>query len=93
MLKTHPMNDLLPISVNLRIAKIKEQGDIKSNWEKYCNYLKEFNDRCLTEPSFTESMLFKTKEGQSAQAFNALAEAIAILSFSPGKIEFGGDAV
>lgn len=86
----HPITDLLPIAVNMQIARIIGRGDIKGNWEYYRNYIEQFNDRCLNEPSFTESMLFKTKAGQSAESFNALAQALAILSFVPGGVEFAG---
>ncbi|NDJ20947.1 hypothetical protein GS682_04665 [Nostoc sp. B(2019)] len=86
----HPLSDLLPIAVNMRITKIIARGDIADNWEYYRSYLEQFNERCLNEPSFSESMLFKIKPGQSAESFNALAEAIAILSFVPGGVELGG---
>ncbi len=88
-MEDHPLKILLPITVNMRIAKIISRGDIKENWGYYRNYLDQFNERCLNEPSFTESMLFKTKPGQSAESFNALAEALAILAFVPGGVDFG----
>ena len=37
-----------------------------------------------------EAILFKTKPGESAKAFNALARGIAVLSFSPGGVRCFG---
>jgi hypothetical protein len=34
---------------------------------------------------------YKRKKGESAHAFNALAEALAIMSFCPGGVTFAGD--
>ncbi|KYC42100.1 hypothetical protein WA1_19055 [Scytonema hofmannii PCC 7110] len=80
--------DMLAIAVPLHIRRIKQRGDIKSNWDFYQQRLNEFTNRTLDEPSFSEAILFKIekKPGLSAQAFNLLAEVLAIMAFLPGGV-------
>lgn len=79
---------LLPVALSaavpLWVFEIYERGGPqKSDWQRLQNLgllLAERGDR----------LLFRSpREGETAELFNALAEALAILSFLPGGVPFG----
>jgi hypothetical protein len=81
------INDLLPglleTAVRLQIMALQEMDAklFRSTWQLWTN------DTYLTESGlWNESALFGGKDGERAQAFNAMAKAIACLAFMPGGI-------
>lgn len=89
--KLEVARQLVSIFVNMRINKIMSRGNIKHNWDMYRSQMDAFNDRYVNEPSFTENMISKsTKFVATAESFNQMCEMLAILSFSPGGVEFLG---
>lgn len=81
--KYHPLSDFLMLAVPL--------------WAMRCQrmplneLIKKCGDISQVIGEKGDIILFKTKkEGESAKAFNRLAEGIAILSFVPGGVTFMG---
>ena len=80
----HVLLVALSAAVPLWILELKEKGGpTREDW----NWLKEA-ENILTNTG--EAILYRTKKGDTARAFNAVAKAIAILSFVPGGIEIFG---
>lgn len=73
----------LSAAVPLWIGKLKTR-----QWSE----LMERRDKCVEMiASHGDNILYRSKKpGQTAEAFNALAEAIAILSFAPGGVRVFG---
>lgn len=85
--RDHVLTIHLEVSVPLRIMQLQERGGPDgADWEK----AKEFLDRCMDQPSFSEALLFKVKPGLSSVAFNLLTHAIAVLAFVEGGITIFG---
>ncbi len=76
----------LSFSVPLRIISLKENGGVT---EKDFKRVTEYNYNIFETSA--EYLLFKSeKKGETAKMFNAVADAISVLSFVPGGITIFG---
>lgn len=91
-IKEQSRQQLWDLAINCRINILLNNGGItNSNWEKYRKFIEQFNNRCVNQPSFTEALMFDVhKPGLTTEAFNMATQALAILAFSPGGVEFMG---
>lgn len=81
---------MMQAAVPLNIMQIWEEGGVTAkNWAKYVEEFRAYSERCINEPQFTEALVTRI-EGKSAEAFNATARMVAILSFVGGGVEIFG---
>lgn len=80
-----PLMTALSAAVPLRILELRQRGGpSSSDWESACDFadtLAEKADRLLFRSS---------KKGETAELFNRLAAAIAVLSYAPGGVSVFG---
>ena len=81
---------LMQTAVPLHIMRIWEAGGVnRKTWKYYKREIKEYSRKCIEDPEFTEALVCRIP-GKSAEAFNATARMVAILSFTPGGVELFG---
>lgn len=74
---------MLEVAVPFWVVRWRERGP-QSNWRERAQELSQV----VAEKG--DVLQYRSKKGESANAFNALAEAVALLSFVPGGVRFNG---
>lgn len=76
--ENHPLSMSLAAAVPLWIIQLQEYS-----WDEKMRIAKE-SEEALRR--LGEAILFRTRPGESAEAFNALAKGIAVMAFCPGGV-------
>jgi hypothetical protein len=82
MLADHPALGLLAVAVPLRIAELRtmSEGDRQALADVAGQFIAEHGD----------DLMYRSKPGRSAAAFNQLATGLAALAFTRGGVTFAG---
>jgi hypothetical protein len=82
MLEEHPALGLLAVAVPMRIAEMRTlaEDDRMALAAEAGQYIAEHGDE----------LMYRSRKGRSAAAFNQLATGLAALAFSPGGVTFAG---
>ncbi len=82
MLDDHPALGLLAVSVPMRIAELRTRTA-----EERIALAREAGQHIA---SHGDELMFRSKPGRSALAFNQLTTGLAALAFIPGGVDFAG---
>jgi hypothetical protein len=82
VLHKHPALGLLEVAVPLRIADLRTYSE-----DARMAMAREAGQYIASRG---DDLMFRSKKGKSAEAFNQLATGLAALAFSPGGVTFAG---